>query len=79
MVTHLPLIGAQPPIFQPMSIVAKRSPISDAAEHLLLLLPLVLALSLKEMSDDSVVFVSYILWVIMVALCNRADHYIFAL
>jgi len=29
-----PKKGAQPPIFRPMSIVAKRSPISATAEHL---------------------------------------------
>jgi len=35
--TQLPLPkGAQPPNFWPMSIVAKRSPISATAEHLLI-------------------------------------------
>jgi len=32
---HPPQKGAQPPNFRPVSIVAKRSPISDTAEHLL--------------------------------------------
>jgi len=30
-----PKKGAQPPIFRPVSIVAKRSPMSASAEHLL--------------------------------------------
>jgi len=41
--------GAQPPHFRPMSIVAKRSPISATAEHLLLSLTCLLTVGKRHL------------------------------
>jgi len=69
---------------RPISIVAKRSPISAAAKHLLCSpygkrQAIIMAALCNRGPLYFCPVVSFFYLLLMVALCNRADHYIFAL